>query len=124
MKDCNSCGKCCVKYGSNGLSASKQEINNWQEDALEIAEYVHNGEIWFDPINKQPVSVCPFLQQSPNGQAYTCAIYYNRPDDCRYYPSTFEEMVIDGCEMVEAKDLKDPKKSQQALDIIMSDSRY
>ncbi|MFY0701091.1 MAG: YkgJ family cysteine cluster protein [Bermanella sp.] len=124
MKDCNSCGKCCIKYSNGGLSASKAEIEVWQEESPEIAAYVHQGQIWHDPKTKQLIELCPFLENAPNSNVYTCAIYYNRPDDCRYYPSTFEEMIADGCEMVEAKDLKNPKKARQTLDIIMSDSRY
>ena len=31
-------------------------------------------------------------------------------------------MISDGCEMIEASDLKDLKKAQAKLDIIMSDS--
>jgi len=126
LRECNSCGKCCIKYSDGGLTAEKYEINNWLDDAPEIAEYVHNGHIWFDPKSKQPIKLCPWLQPSINENSkvtsYSCAIYFNRPNDCRYYPSTFEEMVRDECEMVEAKDLKNPAKARQALEIIMSDS--
>ena len=108
MKDCNSCGKCCIKYSNGGLSASKAEIEAWQEDAPEIAEYVHQGQIWHDPETKQLFELCPFLENAPNSNLYTCSIYYNRPYDCRYYPSTFEEMVTAGSAMVKAKASKDP----------------
>jgi hypothetical protein len=32
-------------------------------------------------------------------------------------------MVIDNCEMIEPKDLANPKQGQKSLDIIMQDSR-
>lgn len=122
MKDCNACGKCCIKYGNGGLSISNQELQTWIDDAPEIAKYAHNGEIWFDPRTQQLLNACPWLEKQPNSSAYTCAIYYNRPDDCRYYPSTLEEMIRDECEMIEAKDTRNPKQAQKDLQIIMSDS--
>ena len=33
-----------------------------------------------------------------------------------------DEMAADGCEMIEEKDLANPKQGQKALDIIMQDS--
>lgn len=122
MKDCNSCGKCCIKYSNGGLSATAQEIAQWQDDAPEIATYVNNNEIWFDPDTQQPLTLCPFLQKAENSHTYTCAIYFNRPDDCRYYPSSIEEMIRDECEMLEPNDLKQTKKAQHALKMIMQDS--
>jgi len=32
-------------------------------------------------------------------------------------------MVRDECEMIEVKDLQNPKRAQHALDVMMSDSR-
>lgn len=127
MKDCNACGKCCIKYSNGGLSASNTEIEQWQESNPEIHAYVNNGKIWMDPDTGKQLELCPFLdkQSDNNGRRfYTCRIYFNRPDDCRYYPSTLDEMIADDCEMIEAKDLKNPKKARQALELIMSDSRY
>lgn len=121
MKECNACGKCCIKYGAQGLSLDQRDIALWEENAPELLDYTLDKELWFDPKTKQPVATCPWLQPQENGQ-YHCAIYYNRPLDCRYYPSTVEEMIRDECEMIEVKDLKNPKKAQQDLQIIMSDS--
>jgi hypothetical protein len=55
---------------------------------------------------------------------YSCDIYFDRPDDCKYYPSNVQEMILDECEMIEPSDLKDLKKAQAKLDIIMSDSHF
>lgn len=126
MKECNACGKCCIKYSNGALSASKQEIELWEVFNPGIAEYVHKGEIWADPESGKLLELCPFLrlkskQKSP--LKYSCDIYYDRPDDCKYYPSNVQEMIFDGCEMIEAIDLKDLKKSQAKLDIITTDSR-
>lgn len=122
MKDCNACGKCCIKYGNGGLSANKEEIQAWQDEAPHIAQYVHQGAIWFDPNTLQPLTACPWLTPNANGSGYLCEIYHDRPDDCRYYPSSFDEMIRDGCEMIEAKDRRNPKQAQQDLAIIMRDS--
>ena len=126
MKDCNSCGKCCIKYSNGALSASKQEIEQWETFHSDIAEYVNEGQIWADPMSGKLLNLCPFLRLEEATahvkKRYTCDIYFDRPDDCKYYPSSVEEMILDGCEMLEDHDLKDLKRSQAKLDIIMSDS--
>jgi len=128
MKDCNSCGKCCIKYGGSDLSASKEEIDLWEIFNPEIFEYVKNGEIWFDPKSGLRLSKCPFLEQevkqhalSPN--KYTCSIYLDRPEDCRHYPSLISEMIRDECEMIEVIDSDRPKQAQIKLDLMMKGSR-
>ena len=127
MKDCNSCGKCCIKYSNGALSASKQEIALWEVFTPAISEYVHKGEIWADPKTGKLLELCPFLRLESSAKntqkKYTCDIYFDRPDDCKYYPSNVQEMILDGCEMIETADLKDLKKAQAKLDIIMIDSR-
>ncbi len=129
MKECNSCGKCCIKYSNGALSASKQEIELWEVFTPVIAEYVHKGEIWADPESGKLLELCPFLRLESKGESslnssvkYSCDIYFDRPDDCKYYPSNVQEMILDDCEMIEPIDLKDLKKAQAKLDIIMIDS--
>lgn len=126
MKACNSCGKCCIKYSDGALSASASEIELWQIFNPEIAEYVHDGEIWAEPTSGKLLTLCPFLRRNSDAKSnvkYSCDIYFDRPDDCKYYPSNVQEMINDECEMIEAADLKDKVKAQQQLDIIMIDSR-
>ncbi|MEH6345326.1 MAG: YkgJ family cysteine cluster protein [Bermanella sp.] len=123
MKDCNSCGKCCIKYSNGGLSAESSEIDYWENHRPDIYRYVRNGKIWMDPNSGQQLTLCPFLKKEPNQNRYTCDIYYDRPVDCKYYPSNISEMIRDECEMIEKKDLTDSTKAQKTLDIIMSDSR-
>ena len=126
MKECNSCGKCCIKYSNGALSASKQEIELWEVFTPAIAEYVHTGEIWADPKSGKLLELCPFLRLEESHITsrvkYSCDIYYDRPDDCKYYPSNVQEMILDGCEMIEEADLKDLKKAQEKLELIMTDS--
>ncbi len=123
MKECNSCGKCCIKYSDGGLSASKSEIELWDVFKPEIMPYVKNGKIWVSPDTGEALALCPWLQKIPDRAKYSCAIYYDRPDDCKYYPTSIEEMVTDECEMLDAKDLRNPKQAQIRLDNIMIDSR-
>jgi len=126
MKSCNSCGKCCIKYSNGALSASSAEIELWEVFSPDIARYVRNGEIWADPSSGKLLALCPFLRKITDPKSvtkYTCDIYFNRPDDCKFYPSNVQEMIRDECEMIEDSDLLDLKKAQTMLDFIMIDSR-
>ncbi len=128
MKDCNQCGKCCIKYGGGDLAVTQEEIALWEIFNPEIYEFVKNNEIWFSPETGFKLNRCPFLQValktaplSPD--KYTCSIYLNRPEDCRHYPSLISEMIRDECDMIEDNDLTEPKQAQIKLDLIMIDSR-
>jgi Fe-S-cluster containining protein len=128
MKECNSCGKCCIKYGGGDLSATEEEINLWELFNPEIFQFVKNNEIWFDPESGIRLKKCPFLEIDTKTNAlaqkkYTCSIYLDRPEDCRHYPSLIAEMIRDECEMIEVIDLNKPKAAQAKLDFLMQDSR-
>jgi len=127
VKECNSCGKCCIKYGDGGLSASESDIEMWEIFRPDIYRYVRNSEIWFDPENGESLTRCPWLRQIPSqGESktrYSCDIYLDRPEDCRHYPSHIDEMHRDECEMLELKDLVKPRQAQKKLDHLMSESR-
>ncbi|MCO4798751.1 MAG: YkgJ family cysteine cluster protein [Colwelliaceae bacterium] len=129
MKDCNQCGKCCIKYGDGGIEATIEEIEMWEIFRPHIHQYVRNNKIWFNPNTGQQLSQCPFLEKTQQNKnsceqiKYTCAIYEDRPEDCRLYPSSIGEMVLDECEMIEPIDLTHPKHAQIQLDKLMSDSR-
>lgn len=128
MKDCNQCGKCCIKYGNGDISATQEEIDLWELFNPDIFEFVENNEIWFDPISKKRLTTCPFLNITPkntpsDANKYTCSIYLDRPEDCRHYPSLISEMIRDECEMIETIDLENQKKAQAKLDHLMKDSR-
>ena len=128
MKDCNQCGKCCIKYSDGALSATKEEIDLWEIFNPDIFDFVKDGEIWFDPKSGLRLKRCPFLELSPKKDPlapniYTCSIYLDRPEDCRHYPSLIAEMIRDECEMLEVVDLDKPKQAQIKLDLLMKDSR-
>jgi Fe-S-cluster containining protein len=128
MQDCNSCGKCCVKYSNGDLSASDQDIDMWVLFKPDIAAYVKKGLIWFSPQSGKQLSLCPFLREIknpdvPNKMSYTCDIYYDRPEDCRFYPVTVKQMINDECEMLQEGDLLNPNKAQKDLDKLLTDSR-
>ena len=123
MKDCNQCGKCCTNYGNGGLSATADEIEYWEVFTPHIYRYVNDGKIWMSPDTGQQLSRCPWLRQLPDQDKYICDIYYDRPEDCRHYPVTIEQMVKDECEMLEERDLARPKQAQIFLDELMADSR-
>ncbi|WP_075186203.1 YkgJ family cysteine cluster protein [Teredinibacter haidensis] len=128
MKNCNQCGKCCIKYGDGDLSATKYEIDLWEIFNPEIFKFVNDNEIWFDPESNSRLRRCPFLEAEPKKDSlapniYTCSIYLDRPEDCRHYPSLIHEMIRDECEMIELVDLENIEKSQIKLDLLMRDSR-
>jgi Fe-S-cluster containining protein len=123
MKECNQCGKCCINYSNGGLSASASEIDFWEDTRPDIFRYVNNGNIWMDPDTGEPLTRCPWLKKIPGQHKYTCEIYYHRPDDCRFYPVSIEDMINDECEMLEAGDLANLRQAQKELDKLMADSR-
>jgi len=123
MKECNLCGKCCINYSNGGLSASATEIELWRLFRPDIHEYVNNGEIWMSPDTGEQLVLCPWLIKNDTDGTYTCHIYNDRPDDCKYYPVTVEQMIKDDCEMLLPSDLDNPGKAQVQLDKLMSDSR-
>jgi Fe-S-cluster containining protein len=128
VKECNQCGKCCIQYGGGGLSATAEEIESWEIFTPAIAEYVRDGKIWMDPNSGEQLSSCPWLEVLPPNSPsesikYGCRIYHHRPEECRHYPVSIAEMVRDGCEMIELRDLDAPQQAQVSLDLLMADSR-
>ena len=123
MKDCNQCGKCCTLYGGDGLSASASEIEWWETYRPDIARYISGEKIWISPVTGKQMMRCPWLRKLPNQNKFICRIYYDRPDDCKYYPVKIEQMVRDECEMLEDRDLASLKQAQRTLDNLMVDSR-
>jgi uncharacterized protein len=123
LKDCNQCGKCCTRYADGGLSASADEIDWWENHRPDIFSYVSDGKIWINPVTGKALARCPWLQQLPGQNKTICRIYFDRPDDCKHYPVSIDQMVQDECEMLERRDLDRPKHAQRTLDILMVDSR-
>jgi Fe-S-cluster containining protein len=123
MKACNQCGKCCKQYGNGGLTATAEEVAWWETFRPEISSYVSDGKIWMDPATGKQLSRCPWLHRVPDREAYECRIYHDRPDDCRHYPVTIDQMVKDECEMLEVRDVTNPQRAQKELDDLMTDSR-
>ncbi len=76
-----------------------------------------------DPGTGKQLKICPWLKKLPDENKYTCDIYFDRPDDCKFYPVTINDMVKDECEMLEKRDLANPNQAQKSLDKLMADSR-
>ncbi|MCJ7590181.1 MAG: hypothetical protein MUO51_02390 [Woeseiaceae bacterium] len=105
------------------MSASAEEIDWWETHRPDIARYAIGGKIWVDPATGEYFARCPWLQKSPDGKRFTCDIYDDRPEDCRYYPVDIAQMIEDQCEMLEPRDLLNHRKAQRELDLLMADSR-
>ena len=131
MKNCNSCGKCCIKYSNGDLSASAEDLELWEEYRPDISRYVTDQKIWVTPETGEQIERCHFLREelreeprkglgkSSKQTLYTCDIYYDRPEDCRVYPATVSDMIKDECEMLEPRDLSNLKQAQRELNKIM-----
>ncbi len=76
-----------------------------------------------NPDTGEQIEVCPWLRKESKQNKVTCDIYHDRPDDCKFYPVTIAEMIKDECEMLEEKDVNNPKRAQKTLDKLMADSR-
>ena len=122
MKACNSCGKCCIKYSNGGLSASEQDLALWESLRPEIYRYVRDGKIWMDPHTGEQIELCPWLRREPDQLQFSCAIYFDRPEDCRVYPATVKDMINDECEMLEPQDLTDLSRATSELKVKFSSS--
>ena len=122
MKACNSCGKCCIKYSNGDLSASDDDLELWENLRPDIYRYVRDGKIWMDPNTGKQIDLCPWLRRDPNQVQFSCAIYFDRPEDCRIYPARVSDMVNDECEMLEPKDLVNLKHAQQELELKFQDT--
>lgn len=105
------------------MAASPEEIDWWETYRPDIARYARDGKIWVDPATGEYFDRCPWLQKSPDSKMFTCAIYDDRPEDCRQYPVEIADMVHDDCEMLEPRDLVDLRRAQRKLDELMIDSR-
>jgi len=105
------------------LSASNSEIDWWETNRPEIFSHVRGGKIWISPVTGKQMVRCPWLRKLPKQNKYICRIYYDRPEECKHYPVTVNQMVRDQCEMLEPRDLLNPRKAQRTLDNIMADSR-
>ena len=99
------------------------EIEYWETFRPDIFKYVSNGNIWMNPGTGELMERCPWLRHLPKENKYTCDIYDDRPDDCKHYPVTINQMIKDECEMLEVKDLSNPKQAQKSLDKLMAGSR-
>ena len=99
------------------------EIEWWETYRPDIFSYVDGGKIWISPVTGKQMVRCPWLRKLPNQNKYICRIYYDRPDDCKHYPVNIDQMVRDECEMLNARDLANPKQAQRTLDNLMADSR-
>lgn len=102
---------------------TSEEIKSWDMFRPDIYDYVSDGNIWMNPATGKQLERCPWLRKDDVLNKYTCDIYYDRPDDCKYYPVTVEQIIEDECEMLEERDLLNPKQAQKKLNILMADSR-
>lgn len=120
MKPCNGCGKCCLKYGGNsGLGCASERDIVRLEDRPDVLSWIPQSllDLWVSPTTGEEANRCPWLRKLPKKDSYKCRIHDVRPDVCRGYPVSIEQMKEDGCEMLEETDLKlNKKQAKKTLD--------
>lgn len=110
MRPCTQCGKCCKKYGGGYLgSATDDDLEKW-ESRPDIMRYidVEMPDLWLSPVTYDDMPRCPWLRKLPNQEKYKCRIHDSRPWVCSQYPTNINQMINDGCEMLEDSDLEKP----------------
>ncbi len=87
MGECSQCGECCFRWGGGTLSATNEDIMNWEENAPHILPYVdlQLGDLWFSPKTGEELWRCPWLQKKRNKDYYYCQIEEFKPAVCRNY---------------------------------------
>lgn len=113
MRQCTRCGKCCLKYSDGaGLgSATDSDIFIWEMERPDVLKYTDSlGDLWISPITGEEMSRCPWLSKIPNKNKYKCRIHDVRPEVCNSYPVDIDQMLQDGCGMIEESDLNKPNK--------------
>ncbi len=121
MQPCTQCGKCCLKHsaGSGLGSATELDLLVWKSERPDILEYTDLfGDLWISPVTGEEMVRCPWLRKLPNKEKYKCRIHEVRPVTCRGYPVDIDQMINDGCEMLEDGDLA--KSTKELLNELQS----
>jgi Fe-S-cluster containining protein len=120
MRACTQCGKCCLLHAGDpgneqstntGLGmATDEDLARWR-DRPDIMRFIDPGlpDLWVSPRTGEDTERCPWLRKLPRQHKYKCRIYDVRPNACRGYPVDIEQMVRDGCELLEEGDLEKPR---------------
>jgi len=104
---CTRCGKCCTNENyMMTLTASAKDVARWRregrDDILRYVAQVGLGfyDLWVD--DGVELARCPFLRKDRGAATYRCRIHETRPETCRRYPVSYEQMVADECEIINA----------------------
>jgi Fe-S-cluster containining protein len=107
---CTRCGKCCLKESYMlSLNATGDDVRRWRNegraDILRYAEVIGGKEPWADlwvkPESGEECTRCPFVRKDRGEPTYSCRIHSTRPQVCRNYPGSYDQMAKDGCEIIE-----------------------
>jgi Fe-S-cluster containining protein len=76
-------------------------LDRWENEGREdILYWCELGDLWVhydENDDGKEAFRCPFLRKLPRKKKYKCLIYETRPDVCRGYPYTEEQVVRDRC---------------------------
>lgn len=107
MQPCNFCGKCCKHGEGSGLgSATTNDIKLWKRERPDILNYAPPPlyDLWVSPITGEETRRCPWLRKLPKKDKFICRIQQVKPEVCHNYPVNVQQMIEDGCEMLEPQD--------------------
>ncbi len=79
------------------MGTRSPEILNYTDSMLH--------DLWISPVTAEEMGRCPWLRKLPLKDKYKCRIYNFRPETCQGYPVSIDQMIKDGCEMLEDGDL-------------------
>ena len=114
MRACTQCGRCCTNPSfMKTLPATGDDVKRWRKggraDILEWCSVLGDdanpyADLWISPRTGDEASRCPFVRKIRGQDRYTCTIYNTRPEVCRAYPISVDNMKAVDCEMIDPGD--------------------
>lgn len=83
------------------LRATEDDIARWEAEGRDdILAYESLGDLWIKEDGTE-CTRCPFLRRDRGAPTYRCRIHDTKPHTCANYPVSYDQMVQDGCEIVD-----------------------
>jgi Fe-S-cluster containining protein len=88
------------------LTVDAADVRRWhKERRADILHYVApvgaGYDVWIEPDTGRERTRCPFVRKDRGASTYKCRIHHTRPQVCRDYLADYEQMVNNGCEIID-----------------------